>query len=285
MAEGSWILQIADLHLLDSSRGSLALEQCSRSMARSVACAMPEDAPLIVAVCGDVTSRGGRRGGDLSLAFCLSLAKCMVGRQLQWALCPGNHDIEAAGAGLDPEAFSCFNRIAWQLGQHEMLSSDTTTFLRPLGDMTMVLVNSAYHLDHKLGQVDIDGLAEALGSSDGGRRIVLVHHHVIPMEGDKGAAISNAHEFLQVCLAGRARLILHGHGHAETMMMVGSKRVPIVGTGSLFGEPRTNRNNEFVLLRLEGDRMTKARRYRFIADHIADDGTVGAFVPMTMSFA
>jgi 3',5'-cyclic AMP phosphodiesterase CpdA len=276
MRKRSWILQIADLHLIERPRNGLPAEQCISLMAEAVKNTTHRGTQLFVAVCGDLTSKAASRGYDLSKQFIHSL-RGALGEQAKFVFCPGNHDINTKAAPED--AFSGFNSAVWHSGQTAMFSRERTAITVPQDGVQFVLVNSAYHLDHKFGKIELELLGDVLATNERMCRILLVHHHSIPAMGDKNSAIRNAQQFLQVCVANRVDAILHGHGHMESMLSLGRRQALIIGVGSLFYPPKPNYNNEFNLICLRGNEIERILRFRFLADRPNSRGKLGSFVP------
>lgn len=279
MNNNVWILQIADLHLIENPKNNLRPEKCLQLMALAIKDILDNGTDLILAVCGDLTSKGESRGYLLSTNFCTKLVE-MIDVKTDVLICPGNHDInKRASSGDDP--FAEYNKAAWILKQTEHLSGNTPTVSRVVGDIEFILTNSSYHRDHTFGKVDIISLTEVLTASGGNPRIVLVHHHIIPSLRDEGSSIRNAYEFLQLCVSNGVIGFLHGHVHKDEIITVGNDNSPIIGVGSLFFPPGPNYNNQFNLVRVNNGRIDKVIRFRYIADVLGSDGRLGVFVPHT----
>ncbi len=273
-----WILQIADLHLIEGEKNNLSIKTCVDHIAQTIEENQQYQENLLIAVCGDVTSQGLVEGYDYSVEFLQTLSSKLP-NEPKVIMCPGNHDISK-----EDKPFKAFNAAAYKFGQNVFFDENNTSICLPVNDVDLILVNSAHHGDHKYGSVDEQELVKTLNEGDKDNKIVIVHHHVLASSGDKGAGIANAQEFLNVCDAANVKAILHGHTHSQTSLLFGINRIPVIGVSSLFQPPQPNHNNEFNFVKLSENGCEQVDRYRFMADVKNSKGLNGHFVKFEQKY-
>lgn len=272
----TWLLQVGDLHLLEVGKDTLSVPNCVSSIKDQVNNLIPCDSQIILAICGDITSKGDKQGYELSIDFFRQL-NTALNRKIGVVIAPGNHDI-APHISASHSRFSSFNQAAWDIGQKQQLSETITAISHAIGDIEFIIVNSAYHAEHAYGKVDIQSLRQLLSKQTSLDRIVIVHHHSFAVDSDKSSGLRNSYEFLQVCVSNKSKAILHGHGHMDTSLSVGVERCQVIGVGSLFYPPNLNFNNQFNIIRISNGQINLIKRYRYQSDSIGLHGELGTFV-------
>lgn len=267
-----WILQVSDIHLGDEARFAISTNEQLRLLLRQIDKYVPEDEEIVVAICGDLTSRGDRNGFGLAVQFFRSMQKGSS-RSMRFLACPGNHDIVHGS-----RTFSDFNQAAYALTQDAslMFTPDHTASKVTIDNADFVLWNSAFHGDHTHGLIDLKQAADVLRTARSEQRIVLTHHNLIPAGQDDRSTTVNAYQAIQLAISGAAGAVMHGHIHAGSYITVGPRQTAIIGVGSLFFPPEGNFNNQFNLVELVHGSVQRAIRLRLVADFEAE-GRVGDF--------
>jgi len=133
---------------------------------------------------------------------------------------PGNHDYctpPAARSGLFEKYFT-----PWLQG--ERLGSDIYPFAQRVGDVWLVVVNSAtgnrlfYDAGGAVGTQQLVRLRDLLARLDGGPRILVTHYPIAIKTGKKetwGRGLRDLSDVVQVAAAGGVSLWLHGHRHGS----------------------------------------------------------------------
>lgn len=268
-----WILQISDIHL--SAAGIVAVDRgrLLAMMRDAVSEAMGNPGQLSVCICGDITSEGSPSGYGLASTFFREMRETFDRELIFWP-CPGNHDIVADGA----QQFRHFNRFSWRLTRDRpvLFSALKCVACWSTDDEStdVLLVNSAYHGNHSYGLVDLDQMEAALRGSGSRYRVIVTHHHCVPMEVEDRSAIANAYGFLELALEHNVSAILHGHAHMGTILSIGKGHCSVIGVGSLFFQLAPNFNNQFNLVQYENGVVVRGYAYRFVAD-LPKRGRVG----------
>lgn len=95
------------------------------------------------------------------------------------------------------------------------------------GEIELLLINSAYHLDPGFGMVDCGAVRSAISSlSPDSTRIAVVHHHQIPIE------------LLTIHSSNGFAAVLHGYQHVSLSMTIGP--IKLIGVGTLNFTPGRN---------------------------------------------
>ncbi len=266
-----WVLQISDLHFTKPYPDALSTEEFLKLMRDQVAEFVPDDAALAVALCGDVTYQGNTNGYDQAGTFLQRFAERFSWDVSFWP-CPGNHDVVASD-----RPFNSFNRFAWTLTEEDLFTfnSDKTCVRGTAEDADMILVNSSYHRSHTYGLVHTAHLQNVLAETDKPTRLIIVHHHSIPVREDDVSAIRNSFPFLHLAARSGVTAVLHGHRHMQTILAVGQSRCKMIGVGSLLFPPSANVNNQFNLLEFASGSLRSAYHFTFVRDLGTKAGVVG----------
>jgi 3',5'-cyclic AMP phosphodiesterase CpdA len=270
-----WILQLSDLHF-GQVNPTLNSGDLFRSLVQAVREEINRDAgPLVVAICGDIVDRGNGAYYDMAARGIEADLLGPLGSP-HVVCCPGNHDMVAGEDGL----FRAFNQFAFRVTNKAGISftPDASVAAVLLHGFEFVLVNSMYrgHRDRHHGEVNIDHLNEATRQAAHARRILILHHSLIPNTRSDPSTLVNSYAVLQLAVARDVSAILHGHLHSQNVLTVGSSRTAVLGVGSLLYRPWPNYNNGFNLLKLNDTGVVAAFGYRFIAD-LSAGGSVGTY--------
>jgi len=196
-----------------------------------------------------------------------------IKRLLHFCICPGNHDIDVR----DKNKFSAFDRFAISLaGDSRFTFSKRTSRSATYGNTDVIAVNTVYHGDHTYGEIDLDELCDNLKKSKAENRIIICHHHLIPVTRKNKSQVVNAYLFLQLVSEFKVSAILHGHIHMSSVLSFGEYGCRIVGVSSLLFPPISNINNQFNLLKFDGGKLSEGYNFRYIRDGI-HKGQLGYF--------
>ncbi|RKT72432.1 calcineurin-like phosphoesterase family protein [Saccharothrix variisporea] len=253
------------VHLSDLHFGSVVLPIRRAELLRKVADVVRQevkhDSALVVAITGDVTTKGQPSAYEEAArhleGFLSLLNPALV------VTCPGNHDITARS---DPH-FTHFNEFAFRVtnDSRQVFTANNTVSTVEYADTAFLLVNSAYHGDHGRGEVRLEDLDTALENSRSKQCFILLHHS--PLSSTYGGdALINGYEFLARAARARVAAVLHGHVHTEQVLAIGPRPTALLGVGSLMFTPSPNYNNEFSIVDFEGDQVITATCYRYLAD-------------------
>jgi 3',5'-cyclic AMP phosphodiesterase CpdA len=270
-----WVLQVSDLHIDSEALLRVEPTRVAGLLCENVKQVVHDGEPLVVAFCGDATSRG-KKSNYLRATQILRAIHAGIGTGVIFCVCPGNHDI----CRDEQNPFSPFNQFARQLGcpQFQSFDLNLSVYKCQILDTDFILANSAYHLDHTYGRIDVPQLDAVLRHCNGKCRILIIHHHFIPVDGrTDGSTMVNSYEVLSLAVAHKVAAILHGHRHMQSILSVGATSCSVLGVGSLFFPPDRNLNNQFNLLRFEGGRIVEAFAFRLV-DDLNQAGSFGGFL-------
>lgn len=257
------IVQISDLHL-DETRGSLNGERAINYIVDRATSLRREKETLVIAVPGDLTTKGREHGYVLSKTFLLSL-RSKLPDDARFLICPGNHDV-----ALERELryrFAWYYTYIHGFSVCDKRSSDSRMFIATIDDVCFLVLNTADRNDDSYGRAaDCEIARGLLDDCHAEHRAMLLHHHLIPFEKDKQSALRNASELIELLQHRGFSLVMHGHQHINSILRVGISGCPLVGSGSLFALPDANTNNQFVTLRYAEGQVTDVLTHRYNED-------------------
>ncbi|RYH53415.1 MAG: hypothetical protein EON54_13725 [Alcaligenaceae bacterium] len=261
------IAHLSDLHF-GNPNSHLTREDVARAM-DAVLSQLKADTSFLV-ISGDITFQG-KEDGYLEAKDAIKAAITRKGLPASNVLmCPGNHDIvkEATSTPF----FTAFD--AWSTGirndksctfagaSARLIQNDTADFL---------LLNSAYHADHKMGLVDLISTEKLLASAgitkDSAHRLRLavVHHHVVPVLEEDVSTTRNAYSLIKLLIKYGFASLMHGHQHAMLDLTIGHNKLQISGVGS-FGYSTPGYINSVVVYRGRGSSIEEVEHYGLTKD-------------------
>lgn len=278
MAESKTILlHLTDLHFGDNLSKSISIEGFSyNDIAKLIATTIKENHPcekLMVALGGDITNKGAEKKYQYAHDFMATLNSELKGIELDYIICPGNHDIETSSSNW----FGSFNIFSGELtGEQNFIYSTTkTSVLYEKWGYSFVTVNSLFHGDHKFGFVDVASVEEKLSAAKS-PIILLIHHHLIPILKEDTSTTRNSYDFLRLCLKYKVKLIIHGHIHSSFKLSFFQEqhkifcneitKVDVIGCGATLPVIGTNYNNQFNVIDLKKGKTNYISSYRIIYD-------------------
>jgi DNA repair exonuclease SbcCD nuclease subunit len=224
---------------------------------------------LVLVISGDITFRGSEKGfkdANIFFNYIISHSKIDKTRIL---VCSGNHDICKDDKGNS--SFNSLNNFIYSLRRDHKLDVIKSNFsLLPIDDMCFLVINSAYHLDHKFGLIDeeiykfIENNQSKIDKYK--YKIAITHHHLLNQFKDDTSAIRNAYPFLYALDACGFNLILHGHQHTCQNMPIGKSQMLIEAARS-FNFPEKGYQNGVNHYYLKNNKLEKDV-YEFIKDKI-----------------
>lgn len=193
----------------------------------------------LLLITGDITFKGNKNGYHEAgeIIEDAILRKGMDRKNI--ISCPGNHDIAGQGSGDGP--FSNFDAwISKIRGDKDCTFSDSAAKLISREAIDFLVLNTAYHLDHKVGKVNIADAKKQLARldrpdlpKDQRSRIAILHHHLIPVFPQDRSTVGNAYELIELLNKYDFAAILHGHQHANLSLLLGRNRMLLSSVGSL----------------------------------------------------
>lgn len=261
------IVQISDLHFYNVAK-SPSEESCIKAIDGWVRTRRKRKESVVIAVCGDLTTEGEIDPYPTVKQFLHRLRNTIPG-DVPTVVCPGNHDcVSSLDSGRE---FEHFNSVARSFGQITPFGPAVTIYTMPIDDTDFLVMNSAHHCDYKFGASTYETLGDQLDESTSRHRIIIIHHHFIPSDGDKQSAIRESHNTLQTAVTRNVRLILHGHLHRSRIVRLGEPSCAVIGVGSLQAQasPRTHNTTklatmQFNIVRWRRGKVSLAKQYRYL---------------------
>jgi 3',5'-cyclic AMP phosphodiesterase CpdA len=257
------LLHISDLHFTASPpppRG-----QSPARLLDLAADALRHDYPseqFVLALSGDITTKGRSTGFDDALrSIALLRSRINVTATI---VCPGNHDITRPHT----KEFTFFNRFAFSLTEdaEQLWQPSKPVCVVSIKEYSFILVNSAHEGDHTFGSAPIDALKEALHSTEGTSRIVMMHHSPIS-SAYAGGGMADAYDLLALVSQHKVTALLHGHVHSDQALQFGPHHTLLYGAGSLGFLPDPSMNNQFAIHEFTDGSASDLRLYRYYQNH------------------
>lgn len=267
-----WILQISDIHFSPERKLTLNHNQFIQILEDTLCTYIPKNETILIAICGDIIFKGQKEGYDLAERFFMSL-RDNLSYNILYCPCPGNHDIVQ-----NDDQFEFFNRFAWNITKKGDLAftSEKSVVSVTYEEYHIVIVNSAHHRDYTYGFVNIDNFHLELSKYRDMSKIVILHHHPIPVMKSDSSALRNAYEFLTLASEHNTSVIFHGHRHMSHSLTIGPGDTALIGVGSPFFLDSLNINNQINILNIDNNRIEKSMTCRYIAD-LKKQGRCGTF--------
>lgn len=226
-----------------------------------------------IVVSGDLGLRG--RDQERGAKFVVELSRELGIPEARRICCAGNHDIQT---DRPSKKFETYAAAVYGIGRQSRYVGDAPVTYYESDGVEFLLINSAYHGDHRYGKVDLHELRTAVRSFSGRAfRIAVVHHHIIPIDERDPSTIVNAYECVKILTEAGTDVLLHGHRHSALTITI--ERMRVFGVGTVSFRPLPNLNNQFNVLEL-GQRIT---RFRYIAD-AHGRYQLGAWVPESQTW-
>lgn len=270
-----WIVQIADLHnisICKSEKKKKIINEMKEVINKNIV----EEDSIVFAICGDIFDKGNANDFSETKDFFDRLLEEIKSKNIKFVICPGNHDI--ISNPRNKKTFEKIDKFIFELTVSTDINYESRSVnLVGIDDIDFILINSSYHLNHKYGKIDLDNLGQILRESKNENKVILVHHHMIPIREGDASTIVNTYEFFKVLEGSKVLAILHGHQHMKMGITVGDNLCRIVGVGSLLTNIDTNYNNQFNMICIEDGRIEKILEYKYSMEEMGNE-SLGKFI-------
>lgn len=268
-----WLIQIADIH--NSNKQTLKkIKKISDEMITSINNYIKSDDLVVFIICGDILNQGQEVGFRDTLDFLNLIKKNINSENIEFVICPGNHDI-VNNNGI--KSFKDIDKFIFEVSLDSTIKFERQSInIKTINNIDFIIINSSFHLDHKYGKIDLVELNKILKESKCNEKIVILHHHLIPVREGETSTIVNAYEFFKTLEGKNILAILHGHQHMKMDMVVGNNLARIIGVGSILADIETNYNNQFNLIQIEESKIRNIIEFKYNMDEMGN-GTFGKF--------
>lgn len=216
------VIQLSDLHFGASGHNAHPLTSLADHVA---ALAASLDNPVILSS-GDITFKAGEAGYQEARQFFDRLRIATGLERDRFLFCPGNHDCHA------DDHFRAFDEFTWHVRRDGACSfSKQSCQVIPMDGLTFLLLNSAHHLDHRYGLIDLNALRN-IKIEDPANCLAVSHHHLIPSDPTDPSTTRNAYGVLAALDEMKVPVLLHGHQHVTKGIPIGSTPVHVIGVNS-----------------------------------------------------
>lgn len=233
-----------------------------------------EKEDFFILLTGDITSKGNKKGFDEADKFFTSLFERVGINPKNFIVCPGNHD-------YDKEMqFQNFNAFIYSIRKDNEFKFDTTNpnkiYIKD--NICFLSINTAYHLEHTHGKVDIHSLAHLLLKEkehieNSQLKIVIFHHNVLNLLESDNSAIKNSYQLFELLKPYNFDFLFHGHQHAKQLFNING--IHVNSTSSLL-ETRTVSNLVAYYEIKNKDNFIK-EEYTFLKDETNSQGMQGSY--------
>ena len=272
------LLHLTDLHFGDNLSKSISLPDFSyKDIAKLISNTIRNNyssKKIVIALGGDITNKAEQSKYRYAHDFINTIKSELNDFEINFILCPGNHDIESNHENL----FRGFNTFSAELTGTEnfLYSEERTSVLFEKNNWSFIITNSVYHGNHKYGLIDLRGLETILEEAKS-PILLLTHHHLIPIIENDISTTRNAYDFLRLSQNYNVKVIIHGHIHSSFKMEIakGKSKFDIIGCGATLPEISTNYSNQFNIIELIDNTSYEIFSHRIIYD------SVESFKPQT----
>lgn len=222
-------------------------------------------------ISGDIIFRGERKGYSEAVEVINAAIERHKLNRSNILVCPGNHDIVKEESGRP--YFTSFDewsssvrgdkKCTFAGASARLIENDTGDFL---------LINSAFHINHEFGLIDlltVEKILKSLPIQDVAApqrlRVAVAHHHIIPVLRDDISTTRNAYSLIQLLEKYGFSVLLHGHQHAMLSLNVGAHKMLLSGVGS-FGFFTPGYINSVAIYRGQGALIKTEERYGLTLD-------------------
>jgi len=192
------------------------------------------DVSTVLVISGDVTFKGSKEGFVEAESFFDDIIKSSNLERKNIIACPGNHDISTE----EGTSFTRFKKFIYSLRRDHIFDFENKNFSSTIiNDVFFLVINSAYHLDHKYGLIDeevfsyIDNKKEEIDRCT--FKVAITHHHFLNQFQVDTSVIRNAYPLLYALDESKFNLILHGHQHTLQNMPIGHNKMQLESSRSL----------------------------------------------------
>jgi len=223
------------IHLSDVHFGNTESTFVNESIKKPLILLLNEiDSPTVLVISGDVTFKGSKEGFSEAKEFFDEIIQSSNLEQKHIIACPGNHDLNAE----ESPSFSLFNSFIYSLRKDNIFDFRDKSFSSTIiNDVFFLVINSAYHLDHKYGLINEEVFSyienKKVEIDRCSFKVAITHHHFLNQFQDDTSVIRNAYPLLYALDAAKFNLILHGHQHTIQNMPIGHNKMQIESSRSL----------------------------------------------------
>jgi len=229
------ILHLSDLHF-GNPAAYLSRKEAGKVLDSLLAKVNAQAVFLVIS--GDIVLEGNQIGYSEALAVINGAIERNKVNRSRVLLCPGNHDIVKEVNGR--RYFASFDEwSAGVRGDKECTFAGMPARLIENELGCFLLINSAYHADHKIGLVDLNAVEELLRdlptsgeTTQLQMRVAITHHHMVPVLQDDASTMRNAYGLIQLLGKYSFSALLHGHQHAMLNINMEKAKMRLSGVGS-----------------------------------------------------
>ncbi len=252
------IVHLTDLHFGKGSEEVFAdKHRLLASLVAAVEGPLADASQRLLVVSGDLVYQGRTGAYAEAERFIDDLRHRLSIHDTDLVICPGNHDIIRGQA--DP--FHPLNQLIYRLTHRSerTFTHAQRNFLIAVGEVDVLVFNSAFRGDDGYGFVDLSPGAFPDVRETSRLRVAVLHHNLLGVYEDDASTLRNAYPFLAYLAHQGVDLVLHGHQHSLQDLPSTATSCRIVGCGSLnFRNPGGNPNQfNLVLASPEGIRVLR----------------------------
>jgi len=262
------IAHLSDLHF-GNPKAHLRRSDVSKAL-DTVLAQLKAPASLLI-ISGDITFQGNKEGYKEAAEAIKSAIERHHMPASNVFVCPGNHDIVIEELG-NPY-FTSFDAWSAQVRNDKFCTfanRPARLIKNEIGDF--LLLNTAYHADHKMGLVDLAAVKELLKNESHAPkgepqrlRVAILHHHIVPVLPEDTSTTRNAYELIGLLDKHGFSAVLHGHQHAILDLTIGQSKMRLSGVGS-FGYLTAGYMNSVAVYRGQEGAIERVERYGLTLD-------------------
>jgi 3',5'-cyclic AMP phosphodiesterase CpdA len=199
-----------------------------------------------------------------------------IGRPTDLTVIPGNHDAYVRDAEELPGKF-------WGDYMRGDDGIERFPFVRRRADVALIALSTGaptgpFMATGRLGERQLERLAEALEETRGSFRIVLIHHPPLSPARRFFRRLIDGADLRRLLAAKGAELLLHGHDHRRSLVWLegaGNRKIPAVGVPSASAQAKYANEDPagYNIFRIEGS--SGNWRCETVSYQRSGDGAIG----------
>ncbi|GAU78539.1 metallophosphoesterase [Fusibacter sp. 3D3] len=249
------ILQLSDIHI-DSTTDIETVKTKLTKMKESILSRLVPGEELLICICGDIIDKGDSTLFETAcIIFDYMKNDLFSTIAVKFEFVPGNHD-------LCNNEFADFDNFTKRYTEVQYEYNDkVNSHLRAFNGIDVLLSNSTFHKNTKIGMLDIQGLRKLPSENP---TILVVHHTLLSENDGDTSAIRNAYKLMEWAENNNIIAIMHGHTHGYKNILIG-ETCRVIGVGPFLKEV-PDINKQFNFIETSEGRIDKVTNYRYSAD-------------------
>lgn len=255
-----YIIQMADLHIGLDKNLSEYTDKIDK-LFLAISNIIKSDEKIIFCICGDIVDQGCKDAYSNAEKILNYIIEKFNGYAYSFEFIPGNHDICEGN-------FKEFDNFIKKYLSKPYSYEKENIIIREHDNISLILLNTAYHKDCKYGKIDLSRLKIVLQENQ--NSFVVMHHTFISEYEEDVSAVRDGYKFIRLLDENTVTALLHGHTHGYSDITI-SKDCKVIGVGPLF-KKQDDINTQFNIIDIKSSKVDSILNMRYSLDLNGYDG-------------